>query len=646
MSLIFCIFLCVATNAKLLNQIGRLYIPNVGINGAENVGIDVHSKRIFAADGGNFVGVVVMNYSISSDLTNMDIDFEGRIELANIVGQFINGDTNTIYDVPSLSVSSNGYLLATCAPVNYARDEGYLVFINMTTLEVFNVIKMDNCYLPDHVSTTHDGNNIIISCEAEPNEFVYEPLYHNEGSVQIINVTDVNNPIQYNINFNEFDYIFDTGYDFGYNGNSSIYRNYDYASFSLNCEPEYTTISDDDRLIFVGLQEANAIAVIELETHNILGVFGLGFMNINYTGMDTSDKDDAINIKRYPNLYAMKQPDSISYFSLNGRHLIAIANEGDSKDFDESRVNKLNLSPELTPFQDDSLLGRLKVTNQAGYYLDINNQSIFDELYTFSSRNFEVWEYIEGSNTFDMVYSSGNDFEVKTSEILGTNGFNSNYGKDTFDSRSDDKGPEPEAIGTLICNGDAYVFIGMERVSGIFGYKIDSELNGEYIEYETNRDFTNDNITWGNDDRPPINAGDIAPENIKILDGYYDKPLLLVANTQSSSVTVYRIDCDNTTESSNSPTSQPSNTPTTSPTIEPSISPTESPTIEPTMEPTIFQVTPNESSKNNRKTWAYVGIGVGSLIAIILGIILLKRFCVCNNKPTKRHEMKQSLLEM
>ena len=69
------------------------------------------------------------------------------------------------------------------------------------------------------------------------------------------------------------------------------------------------------------------------------------------------------------------------------------------------------------------------------------------------------------------MFDSGSDFERITAEQLGKNGFNASNDSNKEDGRSDDKGPEPEAL-TLGQIGRTYAFIGLERVGGIMVYDI------------------------------------------------------------------------------------------------------------------------------------------------------------------------------
>jgi hypothetical protein len=90
------------------------------------------------------------------------------------------------------------------------------------------------------------------------------------------------------------------------------------ASVAQDLEPEFITISNDSNYAWVTLQENNAIATIDLTTKTIIAVNGLGFKNFNnfnIGGLDSSDKDNAINITS-KNVYGMYQPDGIAQMTI------------------------------------------------------------------------------------------------------------------------------------------------------------------------------------------------------------------------------------------------------------------------------------------------------------------------------------------
>ena len=385
-----------------------------------------------------------------------------------------DNDNQTIHDITSVTWSfKDDLILATIVPSDYAINTGWLAFIDPYDLTIENMTQLFDCFLPDMITTTNDGNTILIACEGEAdNNTIKYPQYNPPGSVVLI---DIDTYKQINIGFTDFDH---DGIKSKLLPNET-YLPYLYENFSINAEPEYITCQYDDKYCFVTLQENNVIAILDMITKEFIGISSLGVIDFSINGLDASDMDNGVNITNYPRLYGLRMPDAIDYFtSNNGKHYIFTANEGDSKEFDESRISDMILDKNVFVGVDvDELklnknLGRLKVINQLG---SEKQDGIYQELYAFSSRDFTIFEVKHaddeqegGISSISLVYSSKAEFEEITGVLLGKNGFNGDVYVPSFDSRSDDKGPEPESIVTGKCsNGRAYVFIGLERVGGV-----------------------------------------------------------------------------------------------------------------------------------------------------------------------------------
>eukprot|EP01084_Bolivina_argentea_P098920 177822_1 len=90
-------------------------------------------------------------------------------------------------------------------------------------------------------------------------------------------------------------------------------------------------------------------------------------------------------------------------------------------------------------------------------------------------------------------------------------------------------------------------------MGGVIAYDFTNIDDVQYVDYVNNRNFS---VYYDEDVRPPENAGDVAPEHlIFINEEEYGEAILIVTNTQSSSISMYRIDCGEspTTTTSSSP---------------------------------------------------------------------------------------------
>jgi len=127
--------------------------------------------------------------------------------------------------------------------------------------------------------------------------------------------------------------------------------------------------------------------------------------------------------------------------------------------------------------------------------------------------------------------------------------FNKSNDELADEDRSDNKGPEPEAITVGTIEGKTYAFIGLERMGGIMVYNVSNPHNAEYVQYINNRDMTlnpDDNVDSDSDGikEYTIDAGDLGPEGFDFVSAENSpsgEPLLVVGSEVSGTTTVYKI---------------------------------------------------------------------------------------------------------
>ncbi|MCG8351457.1 MAG: choice-of-anchor I family protein [Chloroflexales bacterium] len=395
--------------------------------------------------------------------------------------------------------------------------------------------------LPDMVTFTPDGTKILVANEGEPsNNYSVDP----EGSISVI---DISGGVE---TITQTDVISITFRDFNEGGprngelDSGVRIFGPGASVAEDLEPEYIAVAPDSRTAWVTLQENNAIAILDLTNNTIKDIVSLGFKDHNTAGnkLDSSDRDQGINIANRP-LRGLYQPDSITAYSTGGATYIVMGNEGDTRDYDtfseEARVKDLTLDatifPNASALQADAVIGRTVVTTATG---DIDNDGAFEELYSFGARSFSI-RTISGT----LVFDSGDAFEQIIAAAL-PNDFNSdNDENQSFDSRSDARGPEPEGVAVGTVQGREYAFIGLDRIGGIMVYDVTNPQASEFVTYVNNRDFS---VKLGSSPTPPqVRAvGDLGPEGllfIPVEDSPTNSALLVVANEVSGSTSIFEI---------------------------------------------------------------------------------------------------------
>ncbi|MGE3933213.1 MAG: hypothetical protein AB7F67_08170, partial [Rhodospirillaceae bacterium] len=150
----------------------------------------------------------------------------------------------------------------------------------------------------------------------------------------------------------------------------------------------------------------------------------------------------------------------------------------------------------------------------------------YQELYSLGGRSFSIWD-ADGN----LVWDSGDQFE----QIIAAqfpDVFNSdNADQTSFDTRSDNKGPEPEAITVAEIGGRLFAFIGLERQGGVMIYDITDPFNPYFVAYHTDRDF----------DVTEALAGQLGPEGLLFIsadDSPIGQALLIAANEVSGTTDI------------------------------------------------------------------------------------------------------------
>jgi hypothetical protein len=388
--------------------------------------------------------------------------------------------------------------------------------------------------LPDMVTETDDGRYLLVANEGEPAD---DGSIDPEGSVTVI---DLKHGLKKAV-------VRTAGFDgVPLRGPVRIFT--PGASVGEDLEPEYITTSGD--WAWVSIQEANAIAVLDVEEAEFVFVRSLGFKNnaLVENAFDATDTGATPNIEPHPSVFGMYQPDAISAFTVkvrvprrwpddwdwfgNGfrkskyvtRTLIATANEGDARDWDffaeESRVSALKLAPDVFPAgaSANSQLGRLNVTKTLG---NTDADPDYEQLYAFGGRSMSLL-----NPNGRLVYDTGDQLE-RLSAALDPANFNKDNVASNVDNRSDNKGPEPEAVTTGTVAGHTYAFLAAERSGMIYAFDLSaSPGEAEFAGWINTRD------------------GDLAPEGIEFVPASNSptgKAMLLVTYEVSGTVAAYSV---------------------------------------------------------------------------------------------------------
>ena len=504
--------------------------------GAGSSEIVVHDRfqqslyNVYGTRGSNG-GVEILDFADPTNLTQ-----SGLVDMSVINGL-------TVGSISSVSADplGRGFGVATFIPLNSGTDKGRVVFFDPSTKAVLHSVEVG--YHPDMVRFSKDGTQIFVANEGEP---LSEGSNHFDraGSVSVIDLSTIASK-----------------FDVAGLGSGQV-ADYDFSDANLapgvslnglrinpsnaapgnqfkDIEPEYITQSGNK--LYVSLQENNALAELDLASGQWTAIGSLGTIE---KLIDASDRDSAINggINIDDLIHGLPMPDTIASYTVGGKTYVLTANEGDTRppDFvasghplvtDESRFVDLGSGgrPALDPAVDAALdalyggnaqapgaLGRLTISLTDG---NLDADPDIEQPTAFGTRSFSIWD----ASDFSLVYDSGSDFENLTKTLV-PGLFNSDGTLSSFDTRSDNKGPEPEGITIGRAYGRNLAFIGLERVGGVMVYDITDPNAPTFFDY--------------------FNTGERGAEGMAFItaaDSPTGKPLLLVGYEVSGKVGVYTV---------------------------------------------------------------------------------------------------------
>ena len=418
------------------------------------------------------------------------------------------------YGIDLTSIACYNDIIAVTVIDSLGKTEnGKVVFFNANTMAYIN--QVDVGANPDMVCFSPDGTKVLVANEGEPNVgYTIDP----EGSVSIVNITGgLGGLTQANVQTAGFTSFNGTTIDRKIKITGKIQsvgvfsRN---STVAEDLEPEYITVSANSLTAWVTCQENNCIAEVNLNTATVTRLIPLGYKNHSLTGngLDASNQGSTINIATNT-VFGMYMPDAISNYTVGGNTYLVTANEGDVRadwgtaNSEETDVRNSTYVLDTTKFinaanvaflKSDAGIGRLKVSSKYG---DFDGDGKFDSIFCFGGRSFTIWNATTGA----IVWDSKDDFEQRTA-LLFPNNFNASNTNNTKKNRSDDKGPEPEAITIGKILDSTYAFIGLERIGGVMIYNITNPTNPYFVNYINTRDFSQ---------TPGTNSGgDLGPEGI------------------------------------------------------------------------------------------------------------------------------------
>jgi LPXTG-motif cell wall-anchored protein len=544
-----------------------------GLGASEIVAFDSVSKQLYINNGAlNRIDIVdIENPATPTLVRTVDMGVYGRGVQSVTVG---DGIVAAAVDVTPV-VSSDGRQTAS---------NGIVVLMD-TTGRVLRTVGVGN--LPDHVSFTPDKKTILVAGEGEPIcslENANTPATEKSdptlvsdanGTVSLIDVSNGATSATVTVlDFSAFD------------KTALLAENvrvfFPGSTAAQDLEPEYITTNAAGTRAYVTLQEANAIAIVDLVNKTILDVAPLGFKDWGAAGLlyDGSNVDSGTNgALANPISYTgvplkgMYLPDTIASMQRNGETFLLTANEGDARDYDcfkeESTFADASGADSFASFWDtandtvkaNNKLGVQKTTLAFPTKAPVSGTTT--NLYVFGGRSFSIW-----SSSGELVWDSGSQleeialrdypaaFNSDSSDSAATPQLMVSGQPGRMDRRSTSKGVEPEALAVGTIGAQTFAFVGLERMGGIMVYDVSNPTAPSFVRYK-NAALEGLALNPANNSTP--GSYDVSPEGMVFVPAAASpnaKPMLIVANELSGTTTMYEVRVAN-------PTSAPTDAPAT-----------------------------------------------------------------------------------
>ncbi|MDO3380965.1 choice-of-anchor I family protein [Gilvimarinus algae] len=298
-----------------LSFVGRYSTGQFDESAAEIPAYDAASQRVFIVNAEKGM-VDVLDLADPANPSLID-----TIDGGNVLA---GGEVN--------SVAVHDGVVALAIEADLKTDNGAVAFYNADDLSMISSVGVGA--QPDMLTFTPDGAYVLAANEGEPSDdYSVDP----EGSIAVINLADMANPVATIADFTAF------------NGDAATLKANGVriygpgASVAQDLEPEYIAVSADSATAWAILQENNAFARIDIASATVEEIVPLGFKDHSVeannfgsgNGLDTSDEDGEINIANFAGVRGLYLPDAMAAYDVDGMTYLVTANEGDARAWGE-----------------------------------------------------------------------------------------------------------------------------------------------------------------------------------------------------------------------------------------------------------------------------------------------------------------------
>jgi len=471
-------------------------IGNLGLAGAEISAFDAGSDKLFVTSSAGLQVVDLSNPAAPALLATLDLSALPFSAISNEIS----------------SVAAKGGIVAV-AVQGVKPANGQVVFIDAATNALLGVVNVGAH--PDMLTFTPDGTKVLVANEGE----FLDSNANNAGGKGSVSIIDLSGGVAgatvQTAGFEAFD------------GTEAALRAAGVRIFGTNSvsddvEPEYIAVNAAGTKAMVTLQEANAVAILDIATATFTSIVPLGTKDFSTLLADFSDQDGGMNLTTGNPVFGLYMPDAIASFASGGETYYVIANEGDDRDDfinpnETIRVGSSSYDLDDTAFPDEAALkasadlGRLNVSNAPGLRGDTDNDGDIDQILTYGARSFTILD-----EAGQIVFDSADIIERIIAE---------DFPALFDDTRSDNKGPEPEGVTVADIGGRTYAFVGLERSNLSLVFDVTDPTAVTYA-------------------GPARQDGDVSPEGMIVIsaeDSPTGETLFVTSNEVSNDISIFTV---------------------------------------------------------------------------------------------------------
>lgn len=461
--------------------------------------------------GGSF-GVQILSLNANGSLTE-----KGFADFSSIFGAAANWNGASSVAADPLGRGFGAVSLIPAASTTTGGKVAFFDYRGATANGARNLVVVDVGFHPDSVKFSADGTKLFVANEGE---FIAASGVNAPGSLSVINLAGITGVGDVsgltNAAVSTFD--FQAG---NLSGGTTLdgLRNHSILAVGtsgtfISTVPNFNTLAGSDpdfykgiepefiaqagNKLYVTLQENNAVGVFNTDTSKWEKIHKLGTIEQVIDASDQDGPGGTASAQINKTVKGLPMPDAIATYTVSGTTYFVTANEGDARtdDRDISRFGDIagndsmnniidtnspsNFPATQTGLRANDQLGRLSVSRLDG---DTDGDGKIDDPTMIGTRSFSIWN----ADTGALVFDSGDSPLTNLETVLLAQDptlFNMNNGlASAFDTRSDDKGPEPEALTLGEFGGRTYAFLGMERQNGILMYDITDPTATIFVDY-------------------------------------------------------------------------------------------------------------------------------------------------------------------